>query len=278
MLEEALSMSTAVQLTFPSTRAERLAWNFRYAAREVLAGNGPVTMEVPGFSSYNAAGAREGLWRFALELSLEEKRRWEIEVPRDPKFPEPDDGAVFKKRSDKKLDDKWYLHFRPELARLLREMRGIRLTPWQEEWFGHLNQLWHAAERAHLEYATAVDQLQPEVQFVERIGRIGTDQHVLRLLRYEPHSGTIAEWHADRNATTFHMAESAPGLRVKKGWDVIPQASPEPPEVLVFSGDQLAKVTQNSVPAVHHVVVDSTGGLEERFAMVFFGKMSTERL
>lgn len=261
-------MSAAQLFVLPETREERQMWNFRRTAREILAGNSPVTMEVPDLSPIDVAATREGLWQLIAEFSAEELKRWNIFVERDRKFIEPDDGLIAKDG----VDWKKFFHYRPGLKDLLRVLKGVEVTPAQAAWFDHMERIWNVCTAAHIAYAEQLDLLRPGFNFAERARRFA-HSNVLRTLWYVPRAGTLAQWHSDRCATTFHMAESAEGLKVASGWDIVPQRSPEPPEVLVFTGDQFAKLTRNAIPARHHVVDDSTGGTKERFAMVFFGKM-----
>lgn len=240
---------------------------FANAAIAMLDNQGPVTMKVPGLCSIDIAQACEGLKRFD-RLSRDEQARWMLHEPRDPKYDEPDDGAI---RKEPPHDWKLYFHYRRDLEALLHARRGIALTWGQRKWFRQMERIWKACTCALHGYARELDRLAPGYDFEQRALQ-WEHLNVLRLLRYVPHAGTLAKWHTDRDAITFHIAESAQGLRSTRGWEVVEQKTPQAPEVLVFAGDQLDQITHGAIQRCHHAVEDTTGGTRERFAMVFFGK------
>lgn len=273
ILEEHLVMSAAL-LLFPVTREERLALNLRKTVREILAGNSPATMEVPDLSLGDIEAAWEGLKRFDIETPRYVQKRWGVMVPRDPKYREQDDGAIRKKPPS---DWKLFFHYRPDLEGVLLEERSITLAEWERTWFMRMERIWQVCTAAHVSYATELDLLQPGFNFARR-AELSKHLNCLRLLRYVPHKGDLAKPHTDRSATTFHVAENLPGFRTRHGFNVELQQSPTAPDVLVFTGDQLEEITRGGVPRRWHEVVDATDGTEERFAMVFFGKMFTGKL
>jgi isopenicillin N synthase-like dioxygenase len=156
-------------------------------------------------------------------------------------------------------------------------MQLVSLNQWQRDWFWHMERIWRTCSVAHLAYAIELDRLQPGFQFAERARR-WEYLNCLRLLRYVAHTGDLAKSHTDRSASTFHVAETRPGFQTRHGFMVKEQESPTAPDVLVFTGDQMEEITCGGIARRWHEVLDTSGGQEERFAMVFFCKMFTGKL
>lgn len=250
----------------PPLHDMHLLQQFRYAAKAMKHNQCPVLMEVPGLKAADIVAVREGLWRFDRELPRSAQRAWELHLPRDPEYDEPDDGAIRKQDKDWKL----FFHYRSDLKDQLSK-RGMELSPWQHEWFEDMQRLLSVCSEALIAYAERIDAICPGHDFTKRAKR-ARHLNLLRTLKYVPRKGVLAKQHTDRDAITFHMAESAPGLRVMSGKEL---PSPVAPQVLVFPGDQIERITRGALRACSHSVIDMTGGAEERFAMVFFGKMHT---
>ncbi|HVW82800.1 MAG TPA: 2OG-Fe(II) oxygenase family protein [Candidatus Paceibacterota bacterium] len=237
------------------------------AAIALLARETPILLRVDGLERVDVLGAKDGLFRFDAETPRELQQRWEFHIPRDPEYDEPDDGIIRKAKTDWKV----FLHYRRDLRAHLHA-RNVTLLPWQEEWFASCERIHIACTNSLVELAGKMDLMRPGYRFAERV-HAAMDQHVLRILKYEPREGDLARCHTDRCAVTFHIAESADGLHSRQGWDWMPVKTPLSPGVLCFSGKQLESVTEGAVPALYHEVVDTTGGSRARWAMVFFGKM-----
>lgn len=235
----------------------------------LLSGGAPISLHIDGLLREDVARATEGLFRFDAETPRETQKLWEVHVPRDPDYDEPDDGVIRKDGIDQKI----YLHWRPDLEVLLHE-RGITLTGEQEEWFAHCARIHAACCRSLLEVTLRMDHMRPGYHFAERI-RGAMDQHCLRILKYyrREKPGPLARTHTDRNGITFGIDASADGFCAQLGWDTVPCPAPALPQVICFSGSQLEKITEGAVRALHHKVVDIHNGTRERSAMVFFGKM-----
>jgi isopenicillin N synthase-like dioxygenase len=264
-------MSAVLSQLFAPTVAEDRTMNFANAAMGMIQNEGPVTMEVPGLFKSDIDAARQGLERFDRELSRAEQARWQLHLLRDPKYDEPDDGAI---RKEPPADWKLFFHYRRDLAEQLK-VHGIELNQWQQDWFESMHDIWHKCTTALDDYALELDRLCPGYHFSERHAHQGTNLNVLRILRYVPHAGILAKEHTDRAGITFHIAESEPGLRSLKGRKVREERTPETPNVLVFAGDQLDAITRGEIQHCWHTVEDTTDGTAERFAMVFFGKFWT---
>lgn len=262
-------MDMSIQGTSVPTQDSYLVSNYRRAAKKLLLNPGRVvSLEVPGVTERRVLSLYEGLVAFDHQVPRDEQLRWEVHVPRDPKHDEPDDGAIRKSGQDHKL----YFHYRPDVEQLLKEKNGVTLSPDQQEWLKYMRQVWDACADAHLEYARKLDHHCPGYEFEKRAER---SQHLscLRILKYELRAGTLAKEHTDRDAVTFHLDESLPGLYTTRGDVVRQEESPALPNVLVFAGDQIAEITQGKVPACIHGVKDTTNGKRVRFASVFFAKM-----
>lgn len=233
----------------------------------ILRRTAPARFRINGLSRQDILGAKDGLFCFDAETPCEQQARWELNIPRDPEYDEADDGVIRKTGVDQKI----YLHWRPDLEQLLAE-RGIELTPHEKEWFPYCERIHTACRTSLLELARKMDTFSSGYRFTERVEK-AWDQHVLRILKYEPRRGVLARCHTDRCAVTFHIAESSGGLVVRQGDDMASCNTPHSPEVLCFTGTQLESITEGLVPRLHHKVVDTTGGEQPRWAMVFFGKM-----
>lgn len=269
-------MDTTMALAILEQEDMFLIGKYRHAGRAFLKGQQPCVLEVPGLRSPDVGLALSLFRQFETDVPQREQKRWEIHIPRDPHFDEPDDGAIRKDGKDGK-DDKLYFHYRPGIERLLGD-RGIVLASWQQEWFHRMNRIWDACTEAHLAFAHRLDRLLPDGHELYRRALEGQSENCLRLLSYVPHRGTLAKRHTDRCAITFHIAESAPGLRTYQGAEYFDEEMPQLPNVLTFSGDQFARITGNRVPALVHSVEDMARGRYRRSAMVFFGKMYDEDL
>jgi hypothetical protein len=242
----------------------------RKTAQALFRSATPALMEVQNLYADDIEAVRKGLWQFDNELSRQEQETWALHVVRDPEYDEPDDGAIRKQGTDWKI----FFHYRADLEAMLLTKRGITLTQWQREWFRHMHRLLSACNRTTQRLVQRLDKLYPGHRFEQRY--LATEHlNVLRTLKYVPRAGVLAKLHTDRCGITFHIAESASGLKVESE---MPLESPQAPHVLVFPGDQFTRITGGKVPACRHTVVDTTGGTEERFAMVYFAKFNMEGL
>lgn len=243
--------------------------DFALAAHAILEHDTPTNLTVPGLDWRDLELIREGIFRFDEEVPREKQSCWMINVPRDPDYQEPDDGVIRKNTYDKKL----YLHLRASTRFLLRE-RGVELSDWQVEWFEAGLRVREACIAAFGKVASHMDEISPGRSFYRRF-TAAREEHCLRVLKYEAHYGTIATPHTDRSSLVGHLDESAPGLyglhSGEKGHKT-PYPTPKGRDILIFTGDQLEKITQGTVPALLHGV-DNFAPDAERYALVFFGKM-----
>jgi isopenicillin N synthase-like dioxygenase len=99
---------------------------------------------------------------------------------------------------------------------------------------------------------------------------------ILRLLHYPPIPGGSdprsirAAAHEDINLITLLVSASASGLQLKDrdgNWlDVVGQAD----DIIVDTGDMLARITNDVLPATTHRVVNPVGANVSRYSMPFF--------
>ncbi|MDO8408414.1 MAG: 2OG-Fe(II) oxygenase family protein [bacterium] len=237
---------------------------------EPFSGNLPFTRVVHGLRRADIATVQRGLSRFDSEEPPTIQRTWEVHVPRDPAYDEPDDGVIRKVGRDGQ-DRKLFLHYRHNLSGLLTS-KGIRLKLWQCTWLAACSRIWTACATATDELAREMDEARPDFRFAERVAEY-RDQHVLRVVRYDPRPNGLANEHSDRSAVTFRIVESHAGFYAKDGWGRIYLPTPATPEVDCFAGDQLEHITKGGIRRVWHGADDTTGGTATRFAVVFFGKM-----
>lgn len=259
-------LHTNAKLAVPAPAS---ATNFEEVAQAILFGNTPTIVTIPGLTSSDLETAWKGLFRFDQETSPEEKLRWIINVLRGPNEPDADDGVIPKEKYDKKI----YFHLRSDTEQLLNERR-IFLNDWQKEWFVSTQQVRSACVAAYEQIAIEMDLLSPGYYFHERFVA-AMDQHVIRVLKYQPLVGTIAIDHCDRNFGTFHLAESAPGLYARHEGPDGPKTfylTPETPQALCFPGRQLSMLTDGDVEPLLHGVDNTTPGMM-RWAIVFFAKI-----
>lgn len=237
-------------------------------AKSLISGKALCTMTVSGLQAKDINAAHEGLFRFDREVPPELQRRWHLNVPRDPEYKEPDDGVIRKDGTDKKL----YLHYRPGLLDHLDEA-GVSTLIWQLDWLEACDRIWRACASAMMQLADAMDELKPGYGFADRVNARGDDQHCLRILKYFPRAGSLAQTHFDRCAITQRIAESHPGFYVQDGWNKLFWSGPKTPRVDCFAGDQLERASKGGIRRVWHGAEDQTDGTSERWAIVFFGKM-----
>jgi isopenicillin N synthase-like dioxygenase len=207
--------------------------------------------------------------RFDKEVPREEQMKWKLHVPRDPEYDEPDDGIIRKDATD----IKGYIHWRLD-TEMLFSMHGIALTAWQRDWLRVFPRVYARCVESQYAIAQAMDTLRPGYGFAARyMDATRHNQHCIRILKYERREGTVAHRHTDRDALTDHLAESADGLHACRGDTRTLCPTPAAPGSTLFTGRQLAAITDGALPALEHEVDDTTGGSKERWAVVFFGKM-----
>ncbi len=240
------------------------------AANSLLYGDVPCRLLVPGLRAEDITAAHTGLFRFDMETPTSEQHRWSIQVPRDPEFPDDIDDGVNRKTGHGGLDQKIFLHYRPDLWELLAE-RHIELELWQSEWLAACGRIWQACTAALEELVREMDRTLGRFGLVDRLGN-APDNHCLRVLKYAPRTGSLASGHYDRCGITFRIAESHSGFYTRHGWEQQVQPAPQTPEVSCFTGEQLERITEGAVPRLWHGAVDTTEGVAERWAIVFFGK------
>jgi hypothetical protein len=236
-------------------------------ANAILYGDVPCQTVVPGLRAEDTRRAIGGLIRFLRCVPEERQRPWTLDLPRDPEYLEPDDGIIRKNGADKKI----YLHFRPDMRQRLTE-QGLALTNKETEWLYACGRVWEACARAVDKIARRMDEEMPGHLFAERVDAYRS-QHCLRVLAYRPCAGSLAHPHYDRSATTFQLAQFPDGFYTLDGGNYRLHGSCTPPETLVFTGQQLERVTKGAIPSTLHGAMDQTSGTMPRYAVVFFGKM-----
>lgn len=99
---------------------------------------------------------------------------------------------------------------------------------------------------------------------------------ILRLLHYPPIAPGVdpncirAAAHEDINLITLLVSASASGLELKsRTGEWMPIVS-EPNDIIVDSGDMLARITNDVIPATTHRVVNPKGPNVPRYSMPFF--------
>ena len=267
-------MRNNVAYLFPLSQEEVLKQNYNDAARAILGNEWSAPLEIPGLLSSNILAEMNGLARFNRTVPLEEQERWKVWVPRNPKYDEPDDGAIRKKPPN---DWKLFFHYRSDLEELLFQHNGITLSSWQKAWFRSLGHTLDVCNGALQAFAEELDYVQPGFNFKERAGR---ERHlnVVRVLQYEPRPGTLAKIHTDRTALTFTLGESTPGLHFSRGLETKAVSCPQAPQTLLFPGDHFEMITRGAVARTYHLVHDQTNGATIRSSVVFFGSFYTGEL
>jgi isopenicillin N synthase-like dioxygenase len=103
-----------------------------------------------------------------------------------------------------------------------------------------------------------------------------TGSSILRLLHYPPipqgvEPGAVrAAAHEDINLITLLVSASASGLELlTRDGEWLPVDAP-PDSIIVDSGDMLARITNDVIPATTHRVVNPTGPNLSRYSMPFF--------
>jgi isopenicillin N synthase-like dioxygenase len=112
--------------------------------------------------------------------------------------------------------------------------------------------------------------------------RISERNSVLRLLHYPPVSADIspgsvrAAAHEDINLLTLLVAAQGPGLELlDRNGEWLPVEAPRH-ALIVDSGDMLARMTNDVIPATTHRVVNPSGPNVSRYSMPFFMHPNTD--
>jgi hypothetical protein len=212
-----------------------------------------------------------GFSAFIESRTQEEREEWSLQIDRSPEPLEPDDGYI---RRDS-TDHKHFFHFRSDLEHQLWKERGIRLENGEASWFEALQTLLALCSDAGLCLAKAMD-AEPGFDFADRMKSLA-HLHVIRILRYDAGYPSLARPHTDRCALTLHIAESHPGLKVRRRWETTVCESPKAPQTLVFPGQMLEHITMGGVPATWHGADDLSGTLLPRSVVVCFLKMRKDK-
>ena len=99
---------------------------------------------------------------------------------------------------------------------------------------------------------------------------------VLRLLHYPPVAADVPRGsvrsapHEDINLITLLAAPQGPGLEVLDRDGQWLAVASQPHDIIVDTGDMLARMTNDVLPAVTHRVVNPTGANHSRYSMPFF--------
>ena len=244
---------------------------FERAAAALLAAQHPHLAAVPDLDPGLPGAVARGLERLLASRDPASLAAWCVHTARDPEYPEPDDGLIRKDAFDRKC----YFHFRPDLQYLLHAKNGVSLTETERIWFDACMALHARCANAAKMIARGMDRQRPGFAFEARLNA-HADQHTLRIVRYDAGYTTAARWHVDRCAFTLHVAESEPGLVVRAGWDEQLCASPRAPNVMLFSGKTLERITRGAIPALWHGAKDQSRCTRPRWAIVFFAKMKRD--
>jgi isopenicillin N synthase-like dioxygenase len=116
--------------------------------------------------------------------------------------------------------------------------------------------------------------LQIETDFFDHMTDRGNS--ILRLLHYPPIAPGVdprcirAAAHEDINLITLLVAASATGLELKLRSGEWMAVHSEPMDIVVDSGDMLARLTNDVIPSTTHRVVNPIGPNRPRYSMPFF--------
>lgn len=198
--------------------------------------------------------------------------RWMLKIERPGESDEdPDDGLVRKQdgTSKKREDNKYFFHHRFTLEANLAA-RGVD-TSMHRDLLRACDAL-HAECRAiSHEFGAAFDRVYPGYDLLDRlIDAEAMDLDPLRILSYDT-GNEIGKAHTDKNAFTFHIAESRGGLRIG------PEKTPYvalPDRILIFPGDKLGRLTGGKItPLVHDIVDSETHASTGRWSLIYFAHM-----
>lgn len=180
----------------------------------------------------------------------------------------PDDGLVRKTNGYLGVvaDNKWFFHYRSTLESTLMKQK-VDVTR-HRSLLRSANSLYEECRGIAHTFAAAFDKALPGYGL---LGRVLTAQSagldVLRILSYDQGS-EIGKAHTDRNAFTFHIADSRSGLRIgekRTPYEALPDS------ILVFPGDKLSRLTDGRIkPLIHDIVDTEQNATAGRWSIVYF--------
>ena len=145
----------------------------------------------------------------------------------------------------------------------------------------------HKSGRA-AQYATGDEHHSDELGLLEDLGDylelppgtfadlIENGNSVLRVIHYPDQEGEVpagavrAAQHEDINLITLLITSTASGLQLQRRDGSWMDVNAEPGEIIVDSGDMLARITNGVLPATTHRVVNPPDGGTRRFSLPFF--------
>lgn len=217
-----------------------------------VGGDVPEYLHVPGLTRGMIEANIAGFIAFLKEVPRDEQARWQIHVPRDPMFDEPDDGFLRKDDDDKESDRKALFHIRPDTLQLL-EKKGVVVSDRWRRWIEDCMYVRELCEMQAFALAQAIDQIMPGMRLTERmLESTSTNPGMYRIGVYEPGGTGYAKEHVDRNFLTMHLGASHPGLYFKTKHGEFPGTDPESGEALAFPSAKLSRLSGGRIPALKH--------------------------
>jgi hypothetical protein len=258
-LYDIFSEDTHIQLENNQEVAMTYELNYMQAAQEIL-DRGWTYVDCP--PDCNPRGILDRLPTFLDRRQQHDARQWQATRPSED---EPDVGYKKSTKSDKNhsgraKDQKEYLMYTPDMARLLYEQHGTRVYANQAD-----VDVLRATDRLHragLEISRSVllalDQLldpKPAVSLVQafdfaHMQYAPTATSATRLMRYLIDGG---QSHVDRAALTAHWADKGGDLfAVSPFTGEMRVVSPAPGKVLLFPSVKLQIATKGRLLAIQH--------------------------
>lgn len=184
-----------------------------------------------------------------------------------------DDKGQYDKGLSQWRDDerKTIFHYSSAVPEVLKDL-GAPVENWRA-FFEPCEYVFRACHYIGMAVARELDLALPGYNFESSCEAAGIENQNLRLLSYEPRTGTAetAKSHQDRCLITLHVYQSAPGLYVGPDKDTKLRVDIPQGHVAVFLGRKAEQMTDGKVSGLWHGT-EEVRALEPegRRAMVFF--------
>ena len=211
-----------------------------------------------------------------FDQPMEEKRKLYLEGMQGQRGYTPFRMEHAKDQDLPDLKEFWHVGREFDTAHPLAQVYAANVWPELADFRDVLLEVYGALEQCSLELLDALDKYLGNPEGTLR-GMAQDGNTILRALHYpamDDHTfipGAIrAAAHEDINLITLLITSTASGLQLQRRDGSWMDVNAEPGEIIVDSGDMLARITNGVLPATTHRVVNPPDGGTRRFSLPFF--------